>query len=438
MPRPYYPDHTMSYATASGATRALGLAVLLAASLPAAAGVTYRFDRPSAAPGETVRIEAIYFNDGNTRAQWQPPARLVLQWRDPQGRVVRTFARLKGNPSALSVPVNNFARLSWAAVVPVSAQGLQAISIEGEPALMALDATGREAGNLVSQTANVPVTDAHSGQEVPAAAVMAAGASPEAGPAPESVARQQATTQNSGFDSFRIALSAYEPMYFDIGWRGRTTARFQLSAKYRLFSPADGRDARWFENFYLGYTQTSLWDLQGDSMPFIDTTFNPSVFWKNDRLWSSANAKWRTGVNTGVEHRSNGKDGDDSRSVNDAYIEPALYYRFDGGSTLSFSPRVRAYFGVASENSDYAAYAGHVDWKLRWQQDGGAVVSAMYRQGDNQRRTTQLDFAWPLKRTFLDMNGYLHLQYFNGYGETLLGYNQRNESQFRIGLSLVP
>lgn len=74
----------MSYATASGATRALGLAVLLAASLPAAAGVTYRFDRPSAAPGETVRIEAIYFNDGNTRAQWQPPARLVLQWRDPK------------------------------------------------------------------------------------------------------------------------------------------------------------------------------------------------------------------------------------------------------------------------------------------------------------------------------------------------------------------
>ncbi|AKQ54486.1 phospholipase A [Bordetella hinzii] len=428
----------MSHATAPGALRALALAGLLAACLPAAAGVSYRLDRPSAAPGDTVRIEAVYFNDGNSLAQWQPPARLVLQWRDPQGQVVRTFARLEGDPSALSVPVNNFARLSWAAVVPVSARGLQAVSIEGEPALMALDATGRESGTLASQSADVPVTDPRSGQPLPEAAVLAAGASPQGGPAPDSVAREQIATQTSGFDSFRSAISAYEPMYFDIGWRGRTTARFQLSAKYRLFSPADGRDPRWFENFYLGYTQTSLWDLQGDSMPFIDTTFNPSLFWKSDRLWSSADAKWRAGVNTGVEHRSNGKDGDDSRSINDVYVEPALYYRLGGGSTLSFSPRVRAYFGVASENSDYADYAGHVDWKLRWEQDGGAVVSAMYRQGDSRRRTTQLDFSWPLKRTFLDMNGYLHLQYFNGYGETLLGYNQRNESQFRIGLSIVP
>lgn len=420
------------------ALRLLCLAALATASLPAAAGISYRLDRPSAAPGETIRIEAVYFNDGDGLAQWQPPRRLVLQWRDPQGKIVRSFASLEGNPAALSVPVNNFTRLSWAAVVPVSAKGLQAVSIEGEPALMALDATGRDSGTLASTPADVPVTNARTGEPIPDAAVVAAGASPAGGPSPEAASYDQTVSQNSAFDTFRTAISGYEPMYFDIGWRGRTTARFQLSAKYRLFSPADGRNARWFENFYAGYTQTSLWDLQGDSMPFIDTTFNPSLFWMSDRVWASADSKWRLGVNTGVEHRSNGKDGDDSRSVNDVYLEPGVHYRFDGGSTLSFAPRVRSYFGVASENSDYSAYAGHVDWKLRWEQDGGAIVSAMYRQGDSNRRTTQLDFNWPLKRTFLNMNGYLHLQYFNGYGETLLGYNQRNESQFRIGLSIVP
>lgn len=378
----------------------------------------------------------MYFNEGNARATWEAPPELVLQWRGQDGQIVRSLAKLQGGKASYSVPVNNFARMAWSAEVPASARGLQAISIEGQPAMMALDATGRDSGTLASTPAPVPVVDPRTGQPVPPAVVTAAGASPEGGPAPDSVA--VSSYQQSAFDHFRSAISEYKPVYFDIGTRGQTTARFQISAKYRLFSPSGNRPATWGENFYLGYTQTSLWDLQGDSMPFIDTTFNPSLFWLSDNMWQSESQSWRLGLNTGVEHNSNGKAGDDSRSVNDAYIQPQFNYRFDGGSTLTFAPKVKAYFGVASENSDYADYAGRVDWNLRWAQDNGAVVSAMYRQGDQRRRTTQLDFAWPLQRTWLNMNGYLHLQYFNGYGETLLGYNQRNESQFRIGLSLVP
>ncbi|MFY3857759.1 phospholipase A [Achromobacter xylosoxidans] len=416
--------------------RTLVAALALGLAGTATAGVSYRLDRPSAAPGDTVTIEAVYFNEGNARATWEAPPELVLQWRGQDGQIVRSLAKLQGGKASYSVPVNNFARMAWSAEVPASARGLQAISIEGQPAMMALDATGRDSGTLASTPAPVPVVDPRTGQPVPPAVVTAAGASPEGGPAPDSVA--VSSYQQSAFDHFRSAISEYKPVYFDIGTRGQTTARFQISAKYRLFSPSGNRPATWGENFYLGYTQTSLWDLQGDSMPFIDTTFNPSLFWLSDNMWQSESQSWRLGMNTGVEHNSNGKAGDDSRSVNDAYIQPQFNYRFDGGSTLTFAPKVKAYFGVASENSDYADYAGRVDWNLRWAQDNGAVVSAMYRQGDQRRRTTQLDFAWPLQRTWLNMNGYLHLQYFNGYGETLLGYNQRNESQFRIGLSLVP
>lgn len=416
--------------------RTLTAALALGLAGTAAAGVSYRLDRPSAAPGDTVTIEAVYFNEGNARATWEAPPELVLQWRGQDGQIVRSLAKLQGGKANYSVPVNNFARMAWTAVVPATARGLQAIAIEGQPAMMALDATGRDSGTLASTPAQGPVVDARTGQPVPPAVVAAAGASPEGGPAPDTVA--VSSYQQSAFDHFRSAISEYKPVYFDIGTRGQTTARFQISAKYRLFSPSGNRPATWGENFYLGYTQTSLWDLQGDSMPFIDTTFNPSLFWLSDNMWQSENQSWRLGLNTGVEHNSNGKAGDDSRSVNNAYIQPQFNYRFDGGSTLTFAPKVKAYFGVASENSDYADYAGRVDWNLRWAQDNGAVVSAMYRQGDQRRRTTQLDFAWPLQRTWLNMNGYLHLQYFNGYGETLLGYNQRNESQFRIGLSLVP
>jgi len=422
----------------SGALRPLVLASLLAAAAPASAGITYQLERPSAAPGEAVRIQAVLFNDGTAATHWNPPNELVVQWRGADGRVVRSVATLASPQAAMNVPVNNFARMAWTAVVPTQATGLQALSIEGESTMMALDVTGRETGTLASTPANSPVVDASTGQPVPVATVQAAGAQPASGPSPDQVALAQSQQhQYSGFDAFRGALSEYEPMYFSVGTRGGTTARFQISAKFRLFNPPTGREPSFSENLYFGYTQRSLWDLEGDSMPFIDTTFNPSFFWLNDNMWQSADQHWRLGLNTGVEHMSNGKDGDDSRSLNDVYIQPGINYRFDNGSTLTFAPRIKAYFKVEEENADYSNYAGHVDWNLRWAQDDGAIVSALYRQGSSKHRTAQLDFAWPLKRTWLNMNGYLHLQYFNGYGETLLGYNQRNESQFRIGLSLV-
>jgi outer membrane phospholipase A len=421
-----------------GAWRALLLATLLSAAAPAVAGISYQLERAAAAAGDTVQIQAVLFNDGSATTNWRPPQNLVVQWRSADGRVVRSLAKLSSPDSHLDIPVNNFARMSWSTVVPSTAHGLQAISIEGQPALMALEVTNRDSGTLVSTPASVPVVDAQTGQPVPASLVAAAGAHPDAGPAPADTVQSDWPAPTAGFDAFRSALSAYEPIYFDIGTRGRTTARFQISAKYRLFHPADGSEPTFGENFYLGYTQQSLWDLQGDSMPFVDTTFNPSVFWLNDKVWSSPSQRWRMGLNTGVEHMSNGKDGDESRSLNDVYIQPAINYRFDSGSTLTFSPRIKAYFAVEDDNKDYSDYAGHVDWKVRWAQDNGAVVSALYRQGASRHRTTQLDFAWPLKRTWLNMNGYVHLQYFNGYGETLLGYNQRDRSQFRIGLSLVP
>jgi len=423
------------------APRLLGAAAFagtLALSAPASAGVAYSLDRPSASPGEAVRVTATFFNDTSAGAIFDVPSQIVLQWRGADGQIVRSIAKSASGRSKLNVPVNNFANTFWEAVVPVTARGLQAVSIEGEKVLLALDATGRDSGTPATAAATVPVTDPKTGVRVPDAQVARLGAATEYGPSPEDAARYPQRVESPAFERFRSSISEYEPVYFSVGTRGMTTARFQLSAKYRLFNPAPGTQPGFAENLYLAYTQRSLWDLEGDSKPFIDTTFNPSAFWLNDNLWTSESQNWRFGGQVGVEHRSNGKDGEDSRSVNNTFLQPSLAYRFDGGSTLAFSPRIRQYFKVAKENSDYSDYAGHVDWNLRFTHASGAVASVMYQQGERKRRTTQLDLAWPLAKTWLDMNGYLHLQYFNGYGETLLGYNERNRSQFRIGLSLVP
>lgn len=422
----------------------LHIAVLCAAFLPAAAtaGISYKLDKNHAVAGETVNVVGLLFNDTDSALSWNAPRKLVLQWRASDGRAIRSLAYLNNAAAAYNVPVNNFVKASWRAVVPTGVRGLQAVNIEGEPTLLALDTSPLEKSPVAGTPANVPIIDAgaagaHQTHDpvLPANVVATTGASPTQGPA---VSEAQAlAAPPTAFENFRNAIMPYEPVYFDVGSKGGRNARYQVSLKYRFFTPKDPERPDFSDNFYLGYTQTALWDLHSDSRPFVDTSFKPSLFWRKDALWQSPQKDMFFGLASGVEHESNGKGGDDSRSLNFFYVQPEFNYRFDGGSTLTFAPRVKTYFGI-NNNPDYADYAGHVDWKLRWAQDNGLVLTGLYRQGHEGRSTTQLEAAWPLRRTPLNMNGYLHVQYFKGYGETLLGYQHKSEPQVRLGISLVP
>ena len=414
------------------------LTVLLASN--AQAGIQYALEQSHAVPGETITVKAVLFNDTDSGLDWTPPRNLVLQWRNDQGQALRSLATISAGSGKVSVPVNNFVTFSWSAVVPASVEGLQAINIEGSPALLALDTNPQErsavAGTPITAPVQVPSTQSGNIALANATDVAAAGVSAESGPAPDEATIRPASY--SPFESFRNALSPHDPMYFLLGNKGGLNARFQLSFKFRPFSPSSPDKAGFMNHWYLGYTQTSLWDLSSDSMPFIDTTYNPSIFWQKDALVQSDDKRWFLGLTSGVEHKSNGKGGADSRSVNDVFIQPQFNYRFDGGSTLTFSPRVKAYFMPDDTTPNYRDYAGNVDWKLSWKQDNGLMLSGMYQQGKHGRNAVQIDAAWPLRRTILDMNGYLHVQYFQGYGMTLLDYRNKTSPQVRIGLSLVP
>jgi outer membrane phospholipase A len=39
---------------------------------------------------------------------------------------------------------------------------------------------------------------------------------------------------------------------------------------------------------------------------------------------------------------------------------------------------------------------------------------------------------------FGPVSGYLHVQFFAGYGEDILDYNVRHKSQLRFGFAIVP
>ncbi len=424
------------------------LALMAIAPLPANAGVTFKLDRIQAGPGETVRIEAMFFNDGNATATWDAPRELVLQWRDATGRVVRAPARLDGGAAVLQIPVGQFSRATWSAVVPEQARGLQAIAVEGEPVLLALDATPAEKGAIVGSPAIGPIIDPRAPgavPQVPDDGVLAAVSGISAGSGPGSTAlsgpapAQAAAPGNDEHDvlsRFRSALSPYEPVYFSLGARPNLNARFQISLKFRLFQPRDGEETGFLNNLYLGYSQTSLWDIGENSAPFRDSSYRPAVFWLSDRVWESRDRRKSLGFDGGFEHESNGRDGDTSRAINSLYARPTLRYRLDDGSTLSFGPKIK-YYMTREGNPDIADYRGHVDYQLRWAKDDGLMVSALVRKG-HEKGSLQLDMAYPLRKLGLGrLNGFLHVQYFNGYGETLLDYNVRAKSQVRIGLMVV-
>lgn len=236
------------------------------------------------------------------------------------------------------------------------------------------------------------------------------------------------------------ALGFHEPMYFLVGGHDPRTARFQLSFRYRLFDD-QGVVAESFpvaRGLYLGFTQTSLWDLASDSKPFRDTSFRPSLFYR----WMLSNPEdgaW-VALSGGYEHESNGKGGSDSRSIDTVFLraEARHYFGFGDGQTyVGIAPKLWTYLDK-DDNIDIARYRGYGELGLRLGRDDGVMFSALLRRGTEDKNSTQLDLSYPLRQSvFSGVGAFLHLQYFNGYGETLLDYKAPRTSQLRFGFSLV-
>jgi outer membrane phospholipase A len=246
---------------------------------------------------------------------------------------------------------------------------------------------------------------------------------------------QRVTARPSSVDE--APLSEEEPVYFVIGPNGGWNARFQLSFKYRLFDQGSGFGAErpWLSGFYFGYTQNSLWDLQAASKPFRDTSYRPSLFWKWER---ADNRTWIDAARLGVEHESNGRAGEDSRSINILFLRPEWRWRGGGGRLLEFTPKVYAYLNK-SENPDIPDYRGHVDWRVRYDSGGQWIATAVARVGNAGHGSLLVDLSRRTRDVRVGpVSGYLHLQFFDGYGEAIVDYNVRRQAQIRIGLAIVP
>jgi outer membrane phospholipase A len=361
--------------------------------------------------GEPLEVIVYVVNDTATPIAEGLPQRLPANARSNEAAATVTLEAIDP-PENLSAPIapGSFRKQRYRFVVPASLRGTVQIALERLPLArlnVAVDAAEPSAADVGSARLQ-PADDAR-------ADVLRMDTIPEP------------------------VLSPYEPMYFLFGTRGSDTARVQLSFKYRLF------DERWalarmfppVSDIYFGYTQTSLWDIGSTSAPFRDTSYRPSLFYYNPQVHASGGGRFLLGIESGLEHESNGREGERSRSINIAYLKPSWRWLIDDEHHFSVAPKIYAYLD-REDNPDIDRYRGHVDLHLRYGRRDGWLFAAVVRKGSGDRGSLQLDASYPIRQPFFaNAGGFLHFQYFNGYGETLLNYDERNRSQFRIGFSIV-
>jgi len=206
-------------------------------------------------------------------------------------------------------------------------------------------------------------------------------------------------------------------------------AKFQFSLKAKLLEDIFGSNG----DLWFGYTQTSRWQVYhaGRSRPFRETNHEPEAMlvWRTDYSLGG----WRGHyLSLGINHQSNGRALPLSRSWN--RVMATLAVEKDDW-TITFRPWWRIPEKTAQDdNPDITNYLGRGDLqlvKLWGKQQFSVLLRHNLQGGRNGHGALQVDYAFPLAGS---LRG--HLQWFSGYGESLIDYNHR-ANYYGVGLSLL-
>ena len=225
----------------------------------------------------------------------------------------------------------------------------------------------------------------------------------------------------------------YKDTYFIVGSKVpaipnayNSDVKFQISFAIRLTKNV----LPWNTFLFLSYTQKTFWNVFQESLPMGDINFNPALGWSKPFFNQD---RYVGKLTLMVEHESNGRDGDESRSWNRVSLS--------GMAMIDEWLMVHAKIWVpiidSGNNKDITKYCGIYQ--------SGVVVTTpnkrftfgftwVKRAGFNLNFNTIVEASWNVhKKTNLN----LFAQYYNGYGENLLYYNQFR-SMLRIGLVFKP
>ena len=225
----------------------------------------------------------------------------------------------------------------------------------------------------------------------------------------------------------------YKDTYFIVGTKvpgipnsHNSDVKFQISFAIRLTNAT----LPWNSYLFLAYTQKTFWNVFQESLPMGDINFNPALGWSKPFF---SHNRYVGKLSLMIEHESNGRDGDNSRSWNRVSLS--------GSAMIDEWLMVHAKIWIpivdGENNKDIVKYCGIY-------QSGVVVTTPNKRFSFGitavKRGNFKLDFntiwevSWLIsKKTNIN----LFAQYYNGYGEDLLHYNQFR-SMLRVGLVFKP
>ena len=203
----------------------------------------------------------------------------------------------------------------------------------------------------------------------------------------------------------------------------------QLSFKIKAMEGVLGNDNL---DLWFGYTATSFWQAYNSriSSPFRETNYEPEAMLVFRTNYALAGLQGRF-INLGLSHQSNGQRENLSRSWNRVYAQ----FGFERDNlALLIRPWARIPEKDRSDdNPDIEDYMGHGDL-LAVYRKGRHAYSLLLRNNlstSDNRGAVQLNWSFPL---YGRLKGYV--QYFNGYGESLIDYNHRQQT-IGLGVSLA-
>lgn len=208
-------------------------------------------------------------------------------------------------------------------------------------------------------------------------------------------------------------------------------AKYQISVKLPLHIEEDGASG-----LYLGFTAKSFWQVYNSdvSKPFRATDYEPEVYYAWQNELSILGFKFN-GLQLGFVHQSNGRSNEFSRSWNRLFAsalfsDESSFYYVKTWYRIPEDPKETPTSAQGDDNPDITKFLGHIE--LGYGTNFGdfnavAMLRNNLRTSEN-KGSFEVNISYPLTDNYDVL-----FQYFNGYGDSLIDYNNHQQ---RIGLGI--